>query len=278
MVQPIEFRKKRETGEIITDSLVFIRTEFKPLAKLTALYVFPFLILYTIAQLYLQSKYAGVFDLINKADPEKLVREMGPFYVNLLVTVLFDIFVQSLFLAVVYTYIQAYIFKGRKSFSLSEVTPVFFSNTLITLTTGLAVTAIAVSGLFLCILPGIILANSLSLAVFIAVYERKGFRDALVRSWYLVKSQWWNTFALNIVGIVVIWMTSYFLSIPAFFNHFDMSSQQNMNLSVILSDWRWWNIGLSMLFSSLASIIAFLFWALQYFNLAEREKDRKENT
>ncbi len=274
MVRPIDFSRKRETVEIIADSIVFLRTEGKHLLKITAVYILPFLIIYTAAQLYMQSKYAGFLELAMKKEPDQLVREAGPFYLNLLITLGFNVFVQSLFCAVIYTYIQAYIFKGRNNFSLQDITPVFFTNALLTLATGFAVTALSVSGLFLCILPGILLANSLSLAVFIAVYERKGVLNAMIRSWFLVRGHWWGTLGLNVLGILIIWITGSILSLPvALAGGENLLNSTPGSISEMATDWRWWVTGGSLLISTIASVLSYLFWVLQYFNLSEREKE-----
>jgi hypothetical protein len=274
MARPIDFSRKRETVEIIADSFVFLRTESRQLLKITAVYILPFLIIYTAAQLYMQSKYAGFLELALKKEPDQLVREAGPFYLNLLITLGFNVFVQSLFCAVIFTYVQAYIFKGRNNFSLQDITPVFFTNTLFTLATGFTVTIASLSGLFLCIIPGIILANSLSLAVFIAVYERKGVMNALIRSWYLVRGHWWGTLGLNMLGILIIWITGNILSLPvALAGGENIFSSPPGGIKEMASDWRWWMAGGSILFSTVASVVSYLFWALQYFNLSVREKE-----
>jgi hypothetical protein len=274
MARPIEFSRKRETFEIIADSFVFFKTESKQLLKITGVYILPFLIIYTAAQLYMQSKYAGFLELAMKKEPDQLVREAGPFYLNLLITLGFNVFVQSLFCAVIFTYVQAYIFKGRNNFSLHEITPVFFTNALFTLATGFSVMIVSLSGLFLCILPGIILANSLSLAVFIAVYEGKGVLNAMIRSWLLVRGHWWSTLGLNLVGILIIWITGNILSMPvALAGGENIFSSPPENIKEMASDWRWWMTGGSILFGTVASAVSYLFWALQYFNLSEREKE-----
>ncbi len=274
MASPIDFSRKRETFEIIADSFIFLRTESKQLLKITGVYILPFLIIYTAAQLYMQSKYAGFFELALKQEPDQLIREAGPFYLNLLITLVFNVFVQSLFCAVIFTYIQAYIFKGRDNFSLQEITPVFFTNALVTLATGFTVTIASLSGLFLCIIPGIILANSLSLAVFIAVYERKGVLNAIIRSWILVRGQWWGTLGLNLLGILIVWMTGNILSLPvAMAGGENFFSSPPGSIKELASDWRWWITGGSLLISTATSVVSYLFWALQYFNLSEREKE-----
>ena len=84
----IEFRKKRELSEIITDSFKFIKQEYKPISKLIFTYVLPFLILYGIVQVYVQMKVIGTIDLSN---PDSMMANIGPIYLNLFLFSLFGI-------------------------------------------------------------------------------------------------------------------------------------------------------------------------------------------
>jgi len=112
----IEFRKKREIGDIFTDSFEFIRQEFKPISKLVAIYVLPFIVLYSLVQVYLQKNIISKIDFSNT---EALLENIGPVYLNVFLFVLFGLFVQSLLIATYYSYIEVYIKKGKGNFDLS---------------------------------------------------------------------------------------------------------------------------------------------------------------
>ena len=79
--QEIQFRKKREIGDIISDSFQFLKSEGKPLFRLTVIYVLPFVILYGIAQVYVQRK---LMENVDFTDPEMLMSNLGPIYSNIL--------------------------------------------------------------------------------------------------------------------------------------------------------------------------------------------------
>ena len=106
----IEFRKKREIGDIFTDSFEFIRQEFKPISKLVAIYVLPFMLLYGMVQVYLQKNVISKIDL---TDTETLLENIGPLYLNVFLFLLFGIFVQALLIATYYSYIEVYVKKGK---------------------------------------------------------------------------------------------------------------------------------------------------------------------
>jgi hypothetical protein len=106
------------------------------------------------------------------------------------------------------------------------------------------------------------------------VYEGKGVLNAMIRSWLLVRGHWWSTLGLNLVGILIIWITGNILSMPvALAGGENIFSSPPENIKEMASDWRWWMTGGSILFGTVASAVSYLFWALQYFNLSEREKE-----
>jgi hypothetical protein len=267
----IEFRLKRETGDIIQTTLSFLRSEYKQLGKLIAIYVLPFMVLYAITQVFLQIKLTEAAGALSELEPENLMAELGGLYGNLLLIIFFNVFVQSLLVALVYSYIQVYLQRGRGNISDTEVTALLFPNSGKALITGFFASIMSLMGLTLCLLPGIIIANSLSLAIFIAIFENKGLGYSFLRSWALVKRQWWATFALNVIGILFVWLASITISLPAVF--YDAFSGNVASEPAVIPQWRWWVSGLSVVGSSVTAVVVFIFLALQYFNLTEREKE-----
>ena len=273
----IQFRKKRELGDILTDSFLFLKQEYKPVFSLVLVYVLPFLILYGIVQVYVQMKVFVLFDL---SDPESIMKNIGPFYANLFLVSLFGVFVQSLLIGTYYSYIDFYVKKGKGNFELSEIKPLLFSNSLLALSAGIVVYLLVVAGAVLCFVPGIYFANTFSLVAIILIFERNGLGKAMVRSRYLVHSQWWNTFLLNIIGMIILFTVSFILSIPNTVagitttigniksggEHFDYPT------------WYWISIGIASVISSLLWLVPYTFWALQYFNLDERTKSTALNS
>ncbi len=278
METPVEFPQRRETGEIYRDSLRFIQGEWKPLSRLIAIYVFPFILVYAAAQAFMQMKLAGSAEMIRELEPEKLMREVGPIYKNLLITLFFYLFVQSLFMGALFSYIQVYMAKGRNRFTMADVVPYLSSNALVALGAVLAVTFASLWGLFLLIIPGLILANSLSLAPFIAIYERKGIYPALMRSFTLTRKAWWQTLVINLTGILILWGVNILLTLPLSATHTALGAASAGNAAVpITENWQWIYMGASLAISSLFSIFGYLFLAFQYFNLDSRFKNSLES-
>lgn len=267
----IQFRKKREPGDVITDSFEFLRQEIRPVFNLLLVYVVPFLVLYGIVQVYVQR---NLMDKIDFTNPDLLLSNLGPFYLNLFFASLFGVFVQALLISTFYSYLEVYIKKGKGNFTLAEITPHLFANGLLALGASLLVYLLVIFGIILCIIPGLYFANTFSLLVFIVLFERKGISQGLRRSWQLVNMQWWNTLLLNILGLVIIYVVSLILSLPSmmmglntsFFNFQETGSFNS------LPDWYWFLMGVSTVVTSLFSIVPSTFLAFQYFNIVERLK------
>ncbi|MFW6257832.1 MAG: hypothetical protein ACOC11_03510, partial [Prolixibacteraceae bacterium] len=265
----IEFRKTRELGEIINDSFEFLKLEIRPLSKLIIRYVLPFALVYGGLQIYVQMKVIG---RINFSNPESLLGNMGPVYLNVLLASLFAVFVQSLLVGTYYSYLEAYIRKGKGNIEPEDITDVLFSNTLVALGANLVVYFITLIGVIMCILPGIYFANSLSLVVMVLFMEKKKLPDALTRTWKLVHSQWWNTFMINVLGLVIIYAAGFIVTLPAAIGGYGFASDSNGIETPGFPSFYWFLQGLSAVVSVLLWIIPFTFLAFQYFNLRERNE------
>jgi hypothetical protein len=265
----IQFRKKREIGDIFTDSFEFLKQEYKLISKLVAIYVLPFMVLYGFVLVYLQK---NIISKIDYTDTEALLANFGPLYLNIFLFSLFGLFVQSLLIATYYSYIEVYVKKGKGNFDLSEITPQLFENGLLAIGASLVIFIIVMFGLILCIIPGIYFANTLSIAFIILIFEKKGLGNALMRSVYLVKSDWWNTFLINIVGIIMIWTVGLIMSIPTMITGFSVNIFSPAQTPIEYPDWYWVLIGASTVISSILWIIPYTFLAFQYFNIDERTK------
>jgi hypothetical protein len=265
----IQFRKKREIGDIFSDTFKFIRQEYKPITKLIAVYVLPFLITYGVVQVYLNKNVISKIDL---TDQEALFANIGPIYLNVFLFSLFGLFVQSLLIAAYYTYIDAYVKKGKGNFDLAEITPELFSNGLQAIGASLVIFIVVIFGLILCIIPGIYFANTLSIVFMILLFEKKGLGNALTRSVFLVNSEWWNTFLINIIGVILIWTASFVMSIPSIITGFSTGILNRGEIAAEYRNWYWILIGVSTVVSSVLWIVPYTFLAFQYFNLEERTK------
>ncbi|MCK3684202.1 hypothetical protein [Maribellus sp. YY47] len=271
----IRFRKTRDLGAIITDSFDFLKQEIKPISRILLVYVLPFVVLYAGAQIYMQRNVLSRFDLSNT---ESIMANIGPFYSNLFIFMLFGTFINSLLVGTYYSYLEAYIKQGKGNFTLQDISSHFFHNSLLALGAGLIFTAATFLGIFMCFLPGIYIANTLSLIAFIVIFEKKGISYAISKSWQLVNSQWWNTLALNIVALLMIYAIGTLLSLPTLIFGFSTGifAPADVNLADF-PNWYWAWTALTSIITTMLSVIPVTFLAFQYFNLEERENPQSQS-
>ncbi|HPE58436.1 MAG TPA: hypothetical protein PK904_18675 [Bacteroidales bacterium] len=270
----IRFQKVRDLGQIMSDSFDFIKQEIRPLSRIILIYVLPFVILYAGAQVYFQRNVLVHFDL---GDPESIMANIGPFYSNLFIFIFFGLFIQSLLAGTYFTYIDAYIKKGKDKFAITDISGHFFHNSLLAFASSVVFTFIAFLGAIFFIVPGIYFANSLSLMVFITVFSKKGIGHALSQSWSLVRTQWWNTFLINLIGLMIVYAVGVVFSMPAtVMGVAGGITAAATDSALTYPDWYWVLTAISSAVTSILLIIPFTFQAFQYFNLEERVKPKKD--
>lgn len=260
----IQFRKKRELGEIISDSFTFIKQEFNPLLQLVITYVLPFLVLYGVVQVHFQKKIFATVDLSNQ---EALMANISHLYSNILLFSLFGVFVHALLIGAVYSYIEVYIKKGKGNFDLSEVKTNLFANGQLAISSGILYYVIAMFGLLLFIVPGFYFAIIFSLVAAIVIFEKKGIGNAFSNSWRLVRTQWWQTLLLILFGLVITWAVGLVLSATSL-----LINPDPVEAGTELPQSHWIIMGITTVVSSIFWILPYTFLAFQYFNLNERTK------
>jgi len=270
----IRFQKVRDLSQVMSDSFDFIKQEIKPLSRVILIYVLPFVVLYAGAQIYFQRNVLAQFDISN---PDSILANIGPFYLNLFVFVFFGLFIQSLLAGTYFTYIEAYIKQGKDQFTIADISGHFFYNSLLAFGSSLVFTFFAILGTMFCILPGVYFANSLSMMIFITVFHKNGIGNAFSDSWRLVKTQWWNTFLINLLGILIVYAIGLVFSIPAMIMGVAGGFAAAVGDSPLsYPNWYWALTAISSMVTSILMIIPFTFQAFQYFNLEERINPKKE--
>ncbi len=272
--QEIRFQKVRDLGKVMSDSFDFLKQEIRPLSRVILIYILPFVIVYAGAQVYFQRNVLVHFDISN---PESIMANIGPFYLNLFVFIFFGLFIQSLLAGTYFTYIDAYIKQGKDQFVITDISSHFFQNSLLAFVSSLVFTFIVFLGAMFFIIPGIYFANSLSLMIFISVYSKKGIGFALSRSWNLVRIQWWNTLLINLLGLLIVYAIGVVFSLPATLMGVAGGIASAATDSPLdYPDWYWALTAVSSAVTSILLIIPLTFQVFQYFNLEERVKPKKE--
>ncbi len=281
---PIDFKQRRDFGDVFNATFAFIRQEIKPLGKAFIYYVLPFLIISAILSVLVGIEQQKSLNAIKAGDIDLETNPfaiMGPTYKYAFLSVLVSLFAMSALSCTIFGYIKLYVTKGKDQFTLADVWaevkrfmfPVIGASLVVGLITGI--------GFIFCIVPGIWLGVSLSLTILILVYEENGFSYSLSRSFNLTREDWWITFAIILVSYIIVYLVSLLLSIPAIvmgmkslFSAFKESQDgPGMNFSTTFYIMN----SVTQLIEYIIISIPLIAIAFQYFNLLEKTEKTSLN-
>jgi hypothetical protein len=213
MEQPkLNLKKVRDFGEVINDTFVFLKQNFKPLFKI----LIPITILFVVANILL-----AVFQFINLQDIYKSTNGnlagvlLNKSVTTSLITGLFGSIVYFIVALTTYCYVAVYIENKSETPEMAQVWGFFkyyfFRYIGIRLLTGIAL----VVGLVLCLLPGIYLMPIVSLTVAAVVLENRGTFNAISRGFILIKQDWWMSFGTLVILIMILYAFVITLTLPS---------------------------------------------------------------
>lgn len=269
MQQPIEFRKIREFGEIISDTFLFIKQNFKPLMKaylyLCGLFVLGGMLSSLVANLQL----VGLLDGKRAAELDNPITMMMNLSFNYIMILVFSVLAYTSYFVSVLSYIALYIRKGNVAPTVQEVWSYFKFYFFRVMGSGFLITCFWAICCLLCLLPGIWVTPALSIFFCIMVIENGGVGYAFNRCFKLVSDEWWITFATLVVVYVIFQGASLFIQIPTIalvwaktFTH--VETPFTVGYSIVSS--------VTQYLASAFLIIPIVSCALIYFNLVERKE------
>lgn len=211
----IEFKKKRELGDILSDTFAFLRNEFKPFFNTFFKIVGPYLLVMVIC-LSLYMYFAG-----NSFNNMLLGANSGNEALNF-TTVFLIGFLYIVSVLVVYVmsqsttlhYIKSYA-NGKGQIDFDQIKSDVYQKFGSFLGLGFLVGISVAVGLMFCLIPGIYLWVPLALSFSVLVFTNKGATDAYGESFALIKDEWWITFATLLIIAIIVGIANYAFSLPA---------------------------------------------------------------
>ena len=271
----IEFKKKRELGDILTDIFAFLRPNYKTLFSVlfkTTGIVFIILLLSVGYYTHVSSNILDPFSFTDNSE----IFNSGSIIISALIMLSSVLLFYGLVFGTVLHYIKVYtenqgiidqkkIIDGVKKDLGSIIGLTIISSIIIGF------------GLLLCIIPGIYLYVPLSLIFPILVFRKSTIFETIRESFELIKNEWLITFAtLFVVGLISYFISMVF-SIPAiiytFIKAFTVASEGTLADPSSMFDWVF--IVLNTIASVIQYIIIYLLTSISsafiYFNLNERK-------
>ncbi len=293
----IDFHQSRDFSKKMNATFEFIRQNFKSLGKAILVIAGPPVL---IASMIIGSFIGEFFTMSQSAatDPELFSNYFMSvnLWLQMILMMVFFIISSVMAIATINNYIILYGEKQSNQIEVSEVwervratfwmyfgTMFFF----MLLAIGVYIVMIIPVVLLAAISPFLIffgvmflffgvfyLAVSVSLTFIIRAYEKKGFFDALGRSFKLVQGKWWSTFGLIMVLYFVMITISYVFIIP-WYAVTVMNALHNTTAEVFQEPSTTWQI-MTIVFFTLYYLAQMILTSLpnvgiafQYFNLVE---------
>lgn len=208
----IEFKKKRELGQILSDSFGFIRNEFKPFFGTLLKIVGPYILAMLISMGFYMYTIGDIFDFANINNSSN---DFSFLVMAIAVIALFLSMITAYVLAqsTVLHFIKSYInHQGKTVFEeiRSEVYASFWSFIGLGFLVGISVMV----GMLFCFIPGIYIGVPLALSFAIMVFLKKDVMDSYQYSFTLIKDNWWITFATLLIVYIIVAMATYAFSLP----------------------------------------------------------------
>lgn len=270
MKDKVEFRQLREFGELIGDTFLFMKQNFKPLMKsffaLTGIFIIGGIISSMIAQLQLVgiAQAAGTtFD----DSPRTMFYNVGFTYV---LSIVFALLTYTSMYVSILSYIALYIEKGNIAPNVDEVWAYFKYYFFRMMGSGILLFIFFMLCLILCILPGIYVYPAVTIFAPIMILENGSFTHSFDRSFKLLKNEWWITAAVILVINLIFYAFSTVVQLPAIIimmvGAFTQGEKTITNAYAVISS-------VSQQISYIFMIIPIICSSLIYFNLVERKEN-----
>lgn len=270
MSEKLEFKKVREFGEIISDTIQFIRQNFKSLLKVYAYFCGFFIVAGTIAAVMYQIDSRDVIlGAYDKNNPLSAYGFSKLLTLNYLLVFIFSLLMYTSINVSMLSFIALYIQKGNVAPSTEEVWSYFKYYFFRVLLSSILLSMLLVVGFVCCFIPGIYLFPALTLFYPIMVLENMGFTDSFSRSFRLIKDNWWATAGVVLIIYVITYAAMSLASMPAvIITMVGVFTQGAKGLSTTM-----------LVISSVIQYLCYVFLivpvigcTLCYFNLAERQE------
>ncbi|MCX2573468.1 hypothetical protein [Pedobacter sandarakinus] len=268
MVRRIEFKQRRDFGQVINDTFTFIRQNLKQLITLYFLFCGLFVFLSMGAMLIQQYKLSGLI-----TNSGSSIRYSGYQFANYGIeyyfSLLFSLLSYCSMTVVILSYISIYVQKGNEKPTIDEIWVAFKRYFFRTFWASIVLGILLLIGFVLCILPGFWLFPFIGMVFPIMVLEDERIGFAFNRSFVLIKNNFWITFAtLLLIWIIVYACMSMIILPTTILGMVGIFSQKSTQLSLTF-------MMISTVLQSLCqsfTILPVITLALLYFNLTEQKE------
>lgn len=266
MTETVEFKKRRDFGQVINDTFTFIRQNIKPLIKTYFTFCGLF-VLASMATLLLQQ--FKMVNVINTVGGMRHTRGIGLYGIEYFLSLIFSFASYSSMTVAVLSYIAIYVQKGNQTPTLDEVWGFFKYYFFRVFGSSFLLMLLLIIGFMFCLVPGFYLFPFIAMMFPIMVIENSSLSYSFSRSFSLIKENFWVTFGTLIIVWIIVYACTTLIILPtSLFNMLSMFSSKNPQMSLTLSL-------ITTVLQSLCqvfTIVPIITISLMYFNLVEEKE------
>ncbi|MFW0714918.1 hypothetical protein [Pedobacter sp. N23S346] len=266
MTETVEFKKRRDFGQVINDTFTFIRQNIKPLIKTYFTFCGLF-VLASMATLLLQQ--VKMVNVINTVGNMRQTSGIGLYGVEYFLSITFSFASYASMTVAILSYIAIYVQKGNQTPTLEEVWGFFKYYFFRVFGSSFLLMLLLVIGFLFCLVPGFYLFPFIAMMFPIMVIENSNLSYSFSRSFHIIKDNFWVTFGtLMVIWIIVYACTTLIVLPTTLFSMLGMFSNKGPQMSLTLTM-------ITTILQSLCqvfTIVPIITVSLMYFNLVEEKE------
>ncbi len=206
----IEFRQVRDFSGVLSATFAFLRQNFKDIAMMILTFVGPLIVIDTALNFY----FLQEMDTTTTNSVERLFQMYQNFSLVFLASLIVNLLAYSIFAASVLLFIKRYIASHGAPLDFKELLSPAIGYVPTTVVAYIITIVLFVIGLVLLIVPGVYVAIALSFVFIALIIEEKGLMESFARSFSVVSDNWWATFGLMLVLVMIAWALGVAVALP----------------------------------------------------------------
>ncbi|WP_316826717.1 hypothetical protein [Pedobacter miscanthi] len=270
MIGKLEFRRKRDFGQVINDTFTFMRQNFKPLIKVYFTFCGLFVVASMLAMLLQQYKMVNMFNATGiEGNPNKF--GLSSIYnLEYFLSILFSLASYASMSVAVLSYIAVYVKKGNEIPGTDEVWGYFKYYFFRVFGSSLLLILMLIISFFFCVVPFFWLFPYVAMMFPIMVIENGSLGYSFTRSFAVIKDNFWVTFGTIIVVWIIVYACMSMVVLPTtLFSMIGMFTHKTPHMSLTLTM-------ITTVLQSICqvfTIIPIITITLAYFSLVEQKEN-----
>jgi len=271
MIGKIEFKKRRDFGQVINDTFTFMRQNFKPLIKTYFTFCGLFVLASMSSMLVYQYKMVNIINTIGNGRSTRGLGLGSIYGLEYFLSLLFSLATYASMTVAILSFISLYVQKGNQAPTTEEVWGYFKYYFFRVFGSVIVLILMLIVAFIFCLVPGFYLFPFIAMMFPIMVIENGTFDYSFSRSFKMIQDNFWVTFGTLIVVWIIVYACMSMVVLPTtLFGMIGMFTSKTPHMSLPLS------MATTVLQSlcQVFTIIPVITISLSYFSLLEQ----KENT